>query len=60
MGLADDLRTYVKKTLDDVWQRRDGQKVPEAEDLALKNEAVDFDAVVLYADLADSTDLVRG
>src|SRR4051794_12445175 len=60
MALADDLRAYVKKTIDDQWERRDGQAVPEAEDLSLKNEAVDLDAVVLYADLADSTNLVKG
>jgi class 3 adenylate cyclase len=60
MALAEDLKAYVKKTHDDLWQRRDGQVVPDAEDLSLKNEAVDLDAVVLYADLADSTDLVKG
>lgn len=58
--LEDDLRAYVKATHDNVWKRRDGQKVPEAEDVTLGTDAVDLDAVVLYADLADSTGLVKG
>lgn len=60
MSLAQELRDYAAKTHKDAWQRRDGQKVPNTEDVAHKNEAVDLDAVVLYADLKDSTGLVRG
>lgn len=40
------------------WTRRDGRKVPESEDLLLKNDAIDIDATVLYADMTDSTGLV--
>jgi len=60
MTLQDELKAYVKATHADQWQRRDGQKVPDTDDLALKNEAVNLDATVLYADLADSTGLVKG
>lgn len=60
MALKDELVTYVQKVLDDQWQRRQGQKVPEPEDLALKNEAVELEAAVLYADLAASTKMVNG
>ncbi len=60
MGLADELRDYAKATHSTTWKRRDGQKVPETGDLALGSEAVDLDAVVLYADLKDSTGLVKG
>jgi class 3 adenylate cyclase len=60
MGLADELRDYAKTTHSTTWKRRDGQKVPDTDDLALGNEAVDLDAVVLYADLKDSTGLVKG
>ncbi|WP_344775449.1 adenylate/guanylate cyclase domain-containing protein [Gryllotalpicola kribbensis] len=56
--LEDRLSAWVKDALASTWDRRNGQKVPEPADLTLKNEAVDLDAVVLYADLADSTDLV--
>lgn len=59
MTLADELKQYVKKTIDEQWVRRDGVTVPEADDLALKNDAVNLDGVVLYADLADSTGLVK-
>lgn len=40
--------------------RRDGRAVPEAEDVQLGNDAVELDATVLYADMADSTELVIG
>jgi class 3 adenylate cyclase len=35
-----------------------GKTIPDVDDLKLANEAVTFDAVVLYADMADSTGLV--
>jgi class 3 adenylate cyclase len=38
---------------------RDGTVVPDSGDIALGNEAVKLDATVLYADLADSTEMVR-
>lgn len=57
--LADDLGTEVAKIFSDQWETRDGQKVPEASDIALGNHAVKLSGTVLYADLADSTDLVR-
>lgn len=60
MSLRDDLEKYVKKTHDDVWAKRDGQKVPEAEDVKLGADAVLLDGTVLYADLAESTALVKG
>lgn len=60
MSLADELREYAKKTHDSTWSRRDGQKVPSTDDISLGNDAVDLDAVVLYADLKDSTGLVKG
>lgn len=60
MGLKDELEFYVQKTLDDIWERRNGQKVPETENLPLKNLAVELDATVLYADLASSTKMVKG
>lgn len=41
-----------------MWSERDGQKVPESEDLRLGNDAVKLDGTVLYADLDASTNLV--
>lgn len=60
MGLKDELDTYVQNVLDETWQRRQGQKVPDTVDVPLKNLAVELEATVLYADLAASTKMVKG
>lgn len=60
MALGDELETYVQTVLDEQWERRQGQKVPDPEDLPLKNLAVELDATVLYADLAASTKMTKG
>ena len=52
MSLNDELNTYVQNVLDEQWERRAGQKVPDPENVPLKNLAVELDATVLYADLA--------
>jgi adenylate cyclase len=57
MALLDDLTTETDKIVKGAWERRDGDVVPEPEDLGLGNEAVDLEATFLYADLADSTEL---
>jgi len=59
MTLGDELKTYVQGVLDEQWERRQGQKVPDPEDLPLKNLAVELDATVLYADLAASTRMTK-
>jgi len=58
MGLKDDLAEEVKKIFRERWTTRDGEKVPEAADLKLANDAVKLQGTVLYADLAESTALV--
>ena len=55
MSIAEEL-TEILRTR---WEERDGRIVPEAEDVTLGNDAVKLDATVLYADLADSTELVK-
>jgi class 3 adenylate cyclase len=60
MGLKDDLASEVATVFRSAWDERDGEQVPEAEDLALGNDAVKLSGTVLYADLADSTALVDG
>ena len=60
MALADDIRAEVKDILNTSWKERDGQKVPEAEDVKLGNDAVKLAGTVLYADLAESTSMVNG
>ncbi|MBD8479763.1 adenylate/guanylate cyclase domain-containing protein [Microbacterium sp. CFBP 8794] len=58
MTLAEELSEYAKNTHQKVWTRRKGQIVPSTDDITMGNQAVDLDAVVLYADLKDSTGLV--
>lgn len=58
MSIADDLRGQVKSIFAGRWELRDGNKVPEPEDIQLGNVGVKLDATVLYADLAQSTTLV--
>lgn len=58
MSLVDDYTEAVEKIFRDTWTTRNGQKVPESEDLGLGNDAVKLDGTVLYADLDESTNLV--
>jgi class 3 adenylate cyclase len=58
MGLKDDLTGAVKKIFADQWTTRDGQVVPESENIGLGNDGVKLDGTVLYADLSASTALV--
>jgi len=60
MSLADRIRSEVKAIVRGRWSVREGKRIPDVEDLKLSNDAVTFKAVVLYADLADSTGLVTG
>ncbi len=60
MGLNDDLSKYVKGVFQGQWTRRDGQVVPTYDQIKLEgNDGVELDGTVLYADLAESTELVR-
>lgn len=53
------LKTQVATIFSEAWAKRNGQTVPEPEDLRLGNEAVEFErATILYADLSGSTQLV--
>lgn len=57
MSLLDDLKSETDAFVKHQWTRRDGNVVPETEDIGLGNECVDLEATFLYADLADSTEL---
>lgn len=59
MGLREDLEDAIVDIFATNWEARDGRVVPEADDVQLGNEAVKLDATVLYADLAESTELVN-
>src|SRR5690348_6312256 len=58
MALADDLIEAVRDIARAQWSTTDGKVVPESENLGLGNVGVNLDAVMLYADLADSTEMV--
>jgi class 3 adenylate cyclase len=58
MAFKDELETAVKRIFRDAWDSREGRVVPALQDLGLGNDAVELDATVLYADIADSTKLV--
>lgn len=58
MALRDNLQREVADIFATHWQTRNGFKVPEAENVRLGNDAVIIEGAVLYADLAESTELV--
>lgn len=60
MGLKEDLEKFAAETHRGAWKTRDGQKIPQTDDIGLGNEAVKLEGTVLYADMADSTGLVKG
>lgn len=55
-----EIETGIVEILKTQWKKRNGLKVPEAEDVQLGNDAVELEGTVLYADLEDSTGLVLG
>lgn len=60
MALKDDLEEEVADIFAIRWDSRDGRVVPDADEVNLGGDAVKFkEAVVLYADLAESTTLVN-
>lgn len=58
MPLADELSQKTNEILTMKWDDRDGRGVPATEDVALAGGAVRLDAVVLYADMAESSMLI--
>jgi class 3 adenylate cyclase len=59
MSLSDDLKLEVDAIFEKKWELRDGLVVPDDKSIRLNNDGVKIDATVLYADLADSTDMVN-
>lgn len=57
MALRDDLAYDVSSILSEEWTVRKGRVVPFTNDIALGGGAVRLRATMLYADLADSTEL---
>ena len=60
MTLKEELTTYIGNTFGSAWTITDGRQVPSPESaIGLGNDAVKISATILYADLADSTGLVK-
>lgn len=57
MAILDDLKASVEKVVTEQWTHTDGRVVPGDYSLALSNDRVEMEAAVLYADLADSTEI---
>jgi class 3 adenylate cyclase len=60
VGLKEELQTEVAAIFRAAWTERDGTTVPTDDSVKLANDAVNLEATVLYADMADSTQLVDG
>lgn len=58
MTLKAELESDVAEIFRAKWEESDGDVVPDDESVSLANEAIKLQATVLYADLADSTDMV--
>jgi len=59
MRFVEELRKEVDSILRTRWETRNGNVLPDAEDVQLGNDAVKLQGTVLYADLADSSGLVK-
>jgi len=59
MALLDDLSRDVQGITDKPWNTRKAQKVPSSSELALSGGAVELDAAFLYADMANSSKMVK-
>jgi len=55
--MEDELTKAVDSIIKGGWDLRAGQVIPETDAIALGNSGVTLEATVLYADLADSTEL---
>lgn len=58
MGMFEDLSSDVSRFMSGEWDTQNAYVVPEASALRLGNHAKTLKAVVLYADISDSTSLV--
>ncbi len=59
MGKAEEIESDIQTTIDTVWDKRNGIKIPDTTDIALAGGAVEIDATFLYADLANSSKMAK-
>ncbi|MCR9261499.1 MAG: adenylate/guanylate cyclase domain-containing protein [Pseudomonadaceae bacterium] len=56
---SDELKSDVQTIINTLWTKRKGQQVPLTPQVALAGGAVELDATFLYADLANSSNMVK-
>jgi len=59
MTTSEEVLREVSDIFKTKWQKREGRKVPETENIQLGNDAVTLSGTVMYADMKDSTNLVN-
>ncbi|EMS81744.1 adenylate/guanylate cyclase domain-containing protein [Desulfotignum phosphitoxidans] len=59
MPLINDLKNDVQAIINKTWNKRTGQVVPASNDVALAGGAVELEATMLYADLANSSKMAK-
>lgn len=59
MSKADEISSDVQTTINTKWNKRDGTKIPDTEDITLSGGAVEIEATFLYADLASSSKMAK-
>lgn len=59
MGIAADIDSDVRATITKKWSKRAGQKIPSSSEIYLAGGAVEIKATFLYADLANSSKIVK-
>ncbi|RLB74060.1 MAG: adenylate/guanylate cyclase domain-containing protein [Deltaproteobacteria bacterium] len=60
MSFEDDLKKEVRSFFRTQWEVTDGKVIPEPDSIGLGNKAKKLDIAILYADMAESTNLVDG
>jgi len=59
MAVFDNLNSDINTIINTTWNKRNGNKVPSTEDIALAGGAVELDATYLYSDLANSSKIAK-
>ena len=59
MSKCDEISKDIQTTIDTQWNKRNGNKIPNTEDVALAGGAVEIEATFLYADLASSSKMAK-
>lgn len=59
MSKSDKISNDVQTIINTPWNKRNGNKIPETEDVTLASGAIELDATFLYADLANSSKMVK-